>query len=242
MMWPATTKRSFFKKPFCAKVTTIVGKEIRKYVYIIRRLRAVDLWHIDYILLLTTSCFWIWAFDRQLLMGSLWPFTTLKAQRRGTVLLRDNISEHHQTSGNIIACPEFLSQCTQVPSLDSLARVTGRWLPIAFPSAFSYLVLLEDIFCSQVSSYSVGTLRKSIAFANAIQVFSFGMLSSLTEQKLFLCTAIASIFPKNTKAVSVLQTHWTNVLYWIFSLIVILQRRYIADIGTGSNFKLHFYE
>lgn len=184
----------------------------------------------------------IWAFDRQLLIGSLWPFTIQKAQRRWTVLLRDNISEHHQTSGNVIACPVSLSQRTQVPCVDSLARVTGRWLPIALPSAFSYLALLEDIFCSQVSSYSVGTLRKSIAFANAIQVFSFGMLSSLTEQKLFLCTAIASIFSKNTKAESVLQIHWTNLLYWIFSSTVILQRSYIADIYTGSNFKPHFYE
>lgn len=165
-------------------------------------------------------------FEYELLIGSLWPFTTLKAQRRWTVLLGDNISEHHQTSGNVIACPVSLSQHTQVPCADSLAGVTGRWLPIASPSAFSYLALLEEILCSQVSSYSAGTLRKSIAFANAIQVSSFGMLSSLTEQKLFLCTAIASIFSKNTKAVSVLQTHWTNLLYWIFSSIVILQKTY----------------
>lgn len=224
MMWPATTKRSFFKKPFSAKVATIVGKEMRKYVYI-KRLRAVDLWHNDYILWLITSCFWIWAFDRQILIGSLGLFTTLKAQRRWTVLLGD-ISEHHQTAGNVIACPVSLSQRTQVPCADSLAGVTGRWLPIALTSAFSYLALLEDIFCSQVSSYSVETLRKSIAFANGVQVFSFGMLSSLTEQKLFLCMAIASIFSKNTKAVSFLQTHWTNLLYWIFSSIVILQKLY----------------
>lgn len=52
----------------------------------------------------------LWADDRRLLIGRLWPFTTLKAPRRWTVLLGDNISEHHQTSGNVIACPVSLSQ------------------------------------------------------------------------------------------------------------------------------------
>lgn len=113
--------------------------------------------------------------------------------------------------------------------------------PQLLSSTLSYF-LSGDVCALKWVHIQLG-LRKSMAFANAIQIFSFGMLSSLAEQKLFLSKAIASIFSSNTKAASVLHSHRTNFwLYWIFSSRVILQRSFISIIGKGSDSKLHFYE
>lgn len=92
---------------------------------------------------------------------------------------------------------EWRAQLKSKNSLRAKAsRVTKRWFTWTFSGFcffFLFLCLTRGIFSSRGNWYSDRPVRISMAFTNAIQLFSFWMLSCLAEQKLCFCSAVIAI-------------------------------------------------
>lgn len=181
-------------------------------------------------------------FEYELLIGnySLSSLAFHHGKSRREMNSADNSSDHHQTLGNVIA------RVFEPALSGSNCGFTRNWQEddsLQPHHPLFHIWSYRRMFCAvKWVLIQLGRSENQLLLLMLFK-FSFGMLSGLAEQKLFLCVAITSISSNNTKAASVLQTHRTNLrLYWIFSSIVILQRSDISDICTGSNSKLHFYE
>lgn len=129
------------------------------------------------------------------------------------------------------------------------SRMTKRWFTWTF-SGFCFFFsfcLTRDIFSSQGDWYSDRTVRISMALTNAIQLFSFGMLSCLAEQKLCFCPqqiAIVSLSSQNTKQLVLLFLVYkpSSIFdkFWNLGSMGTLQRSY-KEATIISPVSLHYF-